>query len=279
MPAIDTLYGTFDVRCKGRLDITYMYEHAQVRGLRRIAGKVKATRFLDIGANIGVYAIYLGDLPSIRRIDAFEPAPDTFLLLEENRAIQAREGMVVHSVALSDQDGSVKFAIYGDIAGNNAVLETSVHGRAPDRVERVDCKRLDQLIDARGETFVCKIDVEGHEAAVIRGGQDFLKGNRGVLQIECFPRQRQQLRALMEELGYRYVFRAQSDLYFTNLEDPSRVADIQEILFSEVAAALDELKQFKMNRRKLYREIRTVLDSAGFTTDPVLAPRDTTVEP
>ena len=124
-----------------------------MRGPRRIADKVKATRFLDIGANIGVYAVYLGDLPLVRQVDAFEPSPDTFALLEENRVIQAREGMVVHRVALSDQDGIVEFAIYGEIAGNNAVLETSVDGRAPDRLERVYCKRLDHMIDARGETF------------------------------------------------------------------------------------------------------------------------------
>jgi len=277
-PAIDKIDGTFDARCKGRLDITFPYEHAQVCALRRIADKVKATRFLDIGANIGVYAVYIGDLPALQRVDASEPAPDTFLLLEQNQAMQKREGLFVHRIALSDHDGIVEFAIYGDIAGNNAVLETSVHGRAPDRVERVDCRRLDQISDTRGETFVCKIDVEGHEVAVIKGGGEFLKGNRGVLQIECFPRQRQQLRALMEEIGYRYVFRAQSDLYFTNLEDPARVAEIQEILFSEVATALDELKQMKMNRRKLYREIRTALDTAGITTDPLMAPRESTTE-
>lgn len=237
-----------------------------------------ATRFLDIGANIGVYAVYLGDLPALQRVDAFEPAPDTFLLLEENQAMQKRDGLFVHRIALSDNDGIVEFVIYSDIAGNNAVLETSVHGRAPDRVERVDCRRLDHVTDTRGETFVCKIDVERHEISVIKGEGEFLKGNRGVLQIECFPRQRQQLRALMEEIGFRYVFRAQSDLYFTNLEDPARVAEIQEILFSEVATALDELKQMKMNRRKLYREIRTALDTAGITTDPLMAPRESTIE-
>ncbi len=274
MPAIDTIYGTFDARCKGRLDITYIYEHAQVRGLYRIADKVQATRFLDIGANIGVYAVFLGALPAITRIDAFEPAPETYVLLDENRALQRRDGLSVHKVALSDHEGIVEFAIYGDLAGNNAVLETSVHGRAPDRVERVDCRMLDQIIQSRGDTFVCKIDVEGHEIEVINGARAFLQGNQGVLQIECFPRHRKALRALMDDLGYRYVFRAQSDLYFTNIDRPVLVAEIQEILFTEVAHALDELKQYKMTRRKLYREVKTVMDNAGLTQDPLMAPRE-----
>lgn len=274
MPSIDTIYGTFDARCKGRLDITYIYEHAQVRSLYRIADRVHATRFLDIGANIGVYAVFLGGLPAITRIDAFEPAPETFLLLEENRSLQQRDGLSVHRIALSDHEGIIEFAIYGDLAGNNAVLETSVHGRAPDRVERVDCRTLDQVTVSRGETFVCKIDVEGHEIEVINGAKEYLKGNRGVLQIECFPRHRKALRALMADLGYRHVFRAQSDLYFTNLDRPAQVAEIEEILFTEVAAALDELKQFKLSRRKLYREVKTVMENAGLTTDPLMAPRE-----
>ena len=56
---IDTIYGRFRRDAKHRLDLTYDYEAAEIRAFYRIAEFISPTLMLDIGANIGVYSIYL----------------------------------------------------------------------------------------------------------------------------------------------------------------------------------------------------------------------------
>ena len=271
MTTIDTIYGTFAGGCKRRLDFTYYYEHPQVRSLYRIADLIQAVRFLDVGANIGIYSVYLSQLPSLATVDAFEPAQDSLRLLQQNCDLQPHRRITVHPLALSDVDETAEFAIYGELSGNNALLETTAKGAKPERVERIECTRLDGLARERNQTFVGKIDVEGHELKTIGGALDYLRGNTGLLQIECFDANRPELTAMLAAIGYRFLLRIQDDLYFSNISDPQQIAEIMEILYSEIATALQELKQFKVTRQRLNWDIRAALEAAGQAKDPVLS--------
>ena len=270
MTKIDTIYGPFVKRCKRRLDFTYYYEHPQIRSLYRIVDLIQATRFFDIGANIGIYSVYLSALETLECVDAFEPAQDSLGLLRMNQELQPNQKINVHSLALSDTEETAEFAIYGELSGNNALLETTAKSSEPTRIEKVTCRRLDSLAKERDETFVCKIDVEGNELKTIEGARDYLRGNQGVLQIECFEQGREPLVEALDRLGYRFLFRLRDDLYFSNLKDPGQTTGIQEILYSEVADALDELKSFKLARWRLNQDIRRALQEAGQVGDPVL---------
>jgi FkbM family methyltransferase len=187
-----------------------------------------------------------------------------------NQELQPNQKINVHSLALSDTEETAEFAIYGELSGNNALLETTAKSSEPTRIEKVTCRRLDSLAKERDETFVCKIDVEGNELKTIEGARDYLRGNQGVLQIECFEQGREPLVEALDRLGYRFLFRLRDDLYFSNLKDPGQTTGIQEILYSEVADALDELKSFKLARWRLNQDIRRALQEAGQVGDPVL---------
>lgn len=270
MTKIDTIYGTFVKQCKRRLDFTYYYEHPQVRSLYRIADLIGATRFFDIGANIGIYSVYLSTLDTLERIEAFEPAQDSLELLRKNKELQPNQKINLHALALSDTEETAEFAIYGELSGNNALLQTTAKNSEPTRIDKVICRRLDSLAGERDETFVCKIDVEGNELKTIEGARDYLQGNQGVLQVECFEQGREPLVEALDALGYPFLFRLRDDLYFSNLPDPGQMAGIREILYSEVADALDELKSFKVGRWRLNQDIRKALREAGQVGDPVL---------
>jgi FkbM family methyltransferase len=270
LTTINTIYGPFVQRCKRRLDFTYYYEHPQIRSLYRIVDLIQATRFFDVGANIGIYSVYLSSLETLGRIDAFEPAQDSLELLRMNQDLQDNQKINVHPLALSDTEETAEFAIYGELSGNNALLETTAKSSEPTRIERVTCRKLDTLAGERDETFVCKIDVEGNELKTIEGGRDYLRGNQGVLQVECFEHGREPLVEALDRLGYQFLFRLRDDLYFSNLTDPAPLTGIREILYSEVADALDELKSFKVGRWRLNQDIRKALREAGQVGDPVL---------
>ena len=136
----------------------------------------------DIGANVGFYAVQMADwVGPGGRILAFEPDPFTFELLRQ-RAAQARGANVeVHRFALGDAPGT-------------ATLYCSAYNRADNRVGQrhdepnveaieIQVRTLDDCLAERGLATVdaMKIDVQGHEANVLRGAQKAIA--RGVRWI------------------------------------------------------------------------------------------------
>jgi FkbM family methyltransferase len=269
---IDTIYGRFTAASKRRLDLTFDYEAAEIAGFRRVAELVAPTLMLDIGANVGVYAVHLAGVASLGRIFAFEPAPDTFRLLERNVALQGDARMTALNEALSDRAGRARFAVFGALAGNNAIRDTAVSARTPESTIEVPTARLDDRVTASGETFLAKIDVEGHELKVLAGAGRLLAGNSGVLQIEAF-RPVAELDAALGAAGYARIFRMKDDYYYTNIADPDRRRAIQDILFEEVAAALGDLRDERRRRRSAIRAGRVLVEQLRYSADPVIGAR------
>ena len=116
--------------------------------------------FLDIGAYLGTFSFLAREL-NFQSI-AFEPDPDQYAFLKANK----RYLKEVHNVALSDQEGAGVFYRGDTNPGANSVIPEPEAKRYDGTIE-TRLVRLDSF-DISGVTLI-KIDVEGHEAAVVRG--------------------------------------------------------------------------------------------------------------
>lgn len=267
---VSTIYGTVRRSSKRRIDLTYDYEHAQIRACRRTADLIGATHLIDVGANIGVYSVYLADLPSIVEVDAFEPVPLAFEELSANIAIQPDpDRFRLHRLALSDGDGTAELAVYGDMAGNNAITDTDPGDGAGSTVS-VRTARLDGVIEATGERFIAKIDVEGHELRVLAGASQYFARNVGVVQVECFPQNEAELVHAMAALGYERIYWMAFDHVFTNVLDEASRAAILHIGLAEMADALADLQTLRLLRRDAARRARGLLGAVRFDRDPTV---------
>ena len=143
-------------------------------------------RFVDVGANVGTYTLLGASLvgPS-GRVDAFEPVPQLAEELRRNIALNGIESYVFpHDVAVTDYAGEVRFRADRDVSSRIAI-DRDPHNR----VTVVRCDRLDDLLPD-GEIALMKIDVEGAEAAVLRGFIEHLNaGNPPVIILEVLPSQ------------------------------------------------------------------------------------------
>jgi FkbM family methyltransferase len=120
---------------------------------------------IDVGANAGVYALSAQRLR--RRVDAFEPHPAMA------RTLRRLKGDIhVHEVALSDFSGVGTLHVptaEGTEVASRSTLEDDVGERSPCREITVAVATLDSF-DIRTAALL-KIDVEGHEVAVLRGAE------------------------------------------------------------------------------------------------------------
>lgn len=159
---------------------------------------------LDIGANYGVYAWHLAR--HARAVVAFEPQPGPAAFVR--RALGGR--VRVEQVALSDGTGEVVLRVPRDrMQDGRATIEPGNVLEALDATEVVvPRRRLDDFAFER-VGFV-KIDVEGHERAVLEGGRALLERDRPSLIVEAEDRHRagavESVAAFLAELGYRGSF-------------------------------------------------------------------------
>lgn len=136
---------------------------------------------LDVGANVG----YMTSLMASRvgeggRVIAFEPHPGLNRVLVANaaRAGGACEIVVVEA-ALSDRAGEGTLVLGPGFERNRgtATLADKGAGAVGEGVS-VSLERLDDHIPAGEHAGVVKIDVEGHELAVLRGAETALAERR-----------------------------------------------------------------------------------------------------
>lgn len=135
--------------------------------------------FIDVGANIGVWSRWAAK--SFAKVYAFEPDS----ALSKSLAKIMPLNVEVYPIALSDHKGQSELAtpiIDGVRVSGRASLEKSVNSDLERSGQTVELRTLDSFgfkgID------VIKIDVEGHEAAVLAGASTLLAAEKPVLICE-----------------------------------------------------------------------------------------------
>jgi FkbM family methyltransferase len=139
-------------------------------------------RFVDVGANFGLHSVLLATRFPELHVDAFEPVPQTVELLRANVAKNACARVDVHAVAVSDTEGDL--VMTSGLATGNHIVPANGSLVGPESV-RVSSIALDGFWKRLGSPPVdtVKVDVEGAEWHVLRGGPGFF-GQGPVLLIE-----------------------------------------------------------------------------------------------
>jgi FkbM family methyltransferase len=152
----------------------------------------RSSVFVDVGAHIGsVIADVRHRQPSVQVI-AVEALP-------ERAAGLARKfpDAEVHACALGETDGEAKFFVDTRRPGYSSLAR----GDNPDVVEiSVPMHRLDSIVPETAAVDVVKIDVEGAELGVLRGGGDLISRCRPVVLFESSQNGGEALGYPVEEL-------------------------------------------------------------------------------
>lgn len=144
---------------------------------------------LDIGANVG----YLSKLFAQRagaggRVVSVEPIPATYDVLANNMRTLFPATVTTLACCVSDRPGEVAMTVPRYEGGGENYYESHIVTDPADAASgliRVPARTMAQIIDEQGlrPDFI-KIDVEGHELAVIQGAADYLSRHRPPLLIE-----------------------------------------------------------------------------------------------
>ena len=153
---------------KNALFTPQMYDTMERRALAEALKRKGGTfTFVDIGANVGLYSLYLASCGDVRTL-AIEPQPGVLERLRYHLAANPSARVDVLPIALSDRAGEAVLVINDSDSGGTHIDKQD--GRQ-DRGERISVPTkplMAVLSDAGIETIdALKIDVEGAEDIVL----------------------------------------------------------------------------------------------------------------
>jgi FkbM family methyltransferase len=139
-----------------------------------------APRIVDVGAHTGFYTLLACVANPACEVMSFEPLPATFKRLMKNiRVNNLATRCLAFEAAVSDRASKTSLSVPAD---KTMSFIDNVAGTVP-----VCTTTLDDVIPRDGKTKLVKIDVEGHEPAVLAGMSRTLMDSRPIILFECNP--------------------------------------------------------------------------------------------
>jgi FkbM family methyltransferase len=170
---------------------------------------------VDVGANVGQFAVATAKLFPEVEVHSFEPVPES---VEELRKNVARLGNVtVYPCALGEEEGSVRFHVNVHTHSSSLLPLADSHRAAfPEALEErtieVEVRTMDRVfegVELRGPVLI-KLDVQGYEAWVLRGGEETLRRADYVVMEVSFVKMYEgedtfmEMARTMEGYGFRF---------------------------------------------------------------------------
>lgn len=154
------------------------YKNSKVSGEQCFLKKYLSGKngvIIDIGANEGNYSAEVLDFNQSVNVYAFEPHPVTYQRLSEKFKNNSR--IKTENKGLSDSVGFLELYDYKNKNGSShaslfSEVITEIHGAGKAVSHKVSLTTLDNFIEENGIDIIdlLKIDTEGNELQVLRGG-------------------------------------------------------------------------------------------------------------
>jgi FkbM family methyltransferase len=181
---------------------------AQIRWL--LAHVTAGQTLLDVGAHKGAYSYWMLRATGRQgRVVSFEPQPRLADYLMGVREMFGWRNWQIETCGVSDHRGTSTLRVPSGGTSPGASLEDKVDVADGD-VLTVRLVTLDDYIGT-ARVGLMKIDVEGHELAVLNGARRLLERDRPAILLECEKRHRRdgttrEVFGFLKSLGYQGAF-------------------------------------------------------------------------
>ena len=171
---------------------------------------LKGSVMLDIGANKGIFSIYMSRSAGQNgKVIAFEAQPELKKYLSEVKQAFSLDNLEIIDTALSSN--SAEMTLRRESIGSGAA-SFDFYSQSEKNIDsiKVDAITLDDFLQQRDDHQIdfIKCDVEGHEANVFYGAKNTLIQDMPILLFECHRSEEEkgELFSFLAEIGYTGFF-------------------------------------------------------------------------
>ena len=223
-----------EVACLSRRDADVVYKEVFDKEgyLRHGVTLADGDCVFDVGANIGLFTLFVHERCRDARVFAFEPIPPTFEVLKENVRLYGLD-VKTYQCGLSDRAGVAEFTFYPEASASSGMYADA---REEEKVSRAFIgnqgelgRYAEELLEGRFETvrYECrlrtlseviaeegveridllKVDVEKSELDVLRGltAGDWTKVRQVVLEVHDTGGRLDEVTSLLRQHGFEFV--------------------------------------------------------------------------
>ena len=139
--------------------------------------------FYDVGANIGIYSLFVANMYPNSKVLSFEPEALNFSSLCRNINLNNLDNVNPYQIGLSNEAGFVNLhvAIMESGAAGAQIGHNSKHVKSKSVFKQcLYCSSIDDLVFNNNMDFptYIKIDVDGHESQILDGSKKVLSDRR-----------------------------------------------------------------------------------------------------
>jgi FkbM family methyltransferase len=174
----------------------------------------RANVILDVGANIGTASIIASNINPRAEIHAFEPHPWTYRCASDIQKLNHISNVHFHNIGFGEKSGRVR--LY-EVNENNAGMNRVITGEQDFPYIEIEIRTMDEFVESQNFSSLdfVKIDVEGFEYSVLKGGAKSLRKYMPVLYIELddnnlrdCKKSAKEVVDLIRSFGYNSISRA-----------------------------------------------------------------------
>lgn len=193
---------------------------------------------LDIGANTGLYTLLSQHVHPEARVYAFEPIERNMQKLKYNCQLNGMDNVEYVPAAASDRNGQQTIFVPETEVSTTSTLQSDIAGDL--QIERpvvIDTVTLDTFIEQHNipQVDLVKIDVEGHEVAVLEGFAQYIRRYKPTILAEIrIGEHGQKIGELLDGNGYVYY-----DI--DEVHTPARVEVLEKSSYNNFLICLPEV--------------------------------------
>lgn len=140
---------------------------------------------IDIGSNEGQFIQTISKVLPKRKIFAFEPINSCYQNLVKNTS---KYDVTAFNIGLGDTDGTVQINVSKNLVSSSILPMANLHKTlypesAYEAIETIQIKRLDDVLSPHRleQNIMVKIDVQGYEENVLKGGAKTIESSAVVI--------------------------------------------------------------------------------------------------
>ena len=192
----------------------------------------KKTVAIDIGANIGLFAVTLASL-GYSEVHVFEPIPQTFKRLQDNIKSNNFPGKInLNCLALGSQTQKLEFQVFEHSPAINRFINCQDENNKNIVTQKVAVTTLTKYCQENNIEHIdfLKIDVEGMEIFVLKGAKDLLQEHRiDKILLEICPINLQSANVKLQDL-YECIIESKYLPYsLKNNGNPGKILEIEDL--------------------------------------------------
>jgi len=171
-------------------DLSIAREVFELRDYEKYFRLQEGQTIIDVGAHIGCFTIRAAQIVGREgKVFSFEPSSENFSFLRKNIAINGLHNVEAFNCALSGEDRPDAELYISKSSGSNSLFMRKGKGMECTKPERVPLRTLDSMVQQAklSRVDILKLDAEGSELAILRGGKDTISRFHPNITGEAHP--------------------------------------------------------------------------------------------